>query len=940
MGRVPKSLTKRSKAQQQHFAAARNNNGSLKPKPQKEVALKPAQEKVSNRGPPSPRKALAETKNKLANTQRKVRRLIRKQDTLQQTVQSMKESNTMLSKKLEVAEQHRETLEKQKDRLETRLAAEIKAHHELKQQVMQERREHREEIRAFKKRHLRADQVREHAIKRARRESKPPTFKLMNKRAYSVTSRKIMRMLVASGCARSKVGHVLSGLAAELGVKMNSGRSASRRTVSRAVLEGYIAAKCQIGFEISKSQGKHYLSQFSNRGVNFESRHIALRVPDYKTGDLSIDMNSTPQIRLLCVDSTVDHTADGAVKGFVDCIEESMKYFNASPYAQILKKNVKIRHFFHVLKAMNGDHASKEKSAARGMGDKKHQSAIEDLGEDRLLSMPVGELVEYLGAWNQKKIAQAGGMEEWNKLSQLEQAKLDKKLMQEIIMALGQEEYNALSPEDRRTLDLFIWAGCCMHKDQNSFRAGNAEMMLEWVRLGIPPPILLANKANSATLRKILEPGGPNPLDTALSEDEQRAFEQTTRGGVKTVALAGAILNNKDDKKGQGDKHVHYFQEKVDKAYTHFPDTSNTRFGSHGDAAADLIQYLDSHIEYLHLVRLSKQAATLTQIECNVLKALGDPATLTELCAMVLYTQAVSKPYMRAVRGPKSDNILDLLVSEDISHVNGTLDGKEWDNPKAIEAVVKLMSSLPHLKALTVAFFRGALATWERFSSEFAPGGLIDEASAEEKHLAWMPATNDVNEGALGGYRVVIRGKPSMTLHQYNAMAMFQRNNTQDYMDVVFTEADHLYVMREARIIDASGLEKKRRKAIVDYRVEVARIRKGKEEARQTKIKADAERLSKVVLITKICDIPALTVAKLGDQIDAIRFRGLPDVPPKSRFPVKLARQEALEEIFIRYQAFILEKGDAVPNVDMLSGEQVVVRDEWEQQEEAEMDED
>ena len=29
-----------------------------------------------------------------------------------------------------------------------------------------------------------------------------------------------------------------------------------------------------------------------------------------------------------------------------------------------------------------------------------------------------------------------------------------------------------------------------------------------------------------------------------------------------------------------------------------------------------------------------------------------------------------------------------------------------------------------------------------------------------EKHLAWVPATNDVNEGAWGAYRVTIRGKP------------------------------------------------------------------------------------------------------------------------------------------------------------------------------------
>lgn len=68
----------------------------------------------------------------------------------------------------------------------------------------------------------------------------------------------------------------------------------------------------------------------------------------------------------------------------------------------------------------------------------------------------------------------------------------------------------------------------------------------------------------------------------------------------------------------------------------------------------------------------------------------------------------------------------------------------------------KLTPELPHLKQITVAFFRGSNVTWRRFSAEFAPGGLIDEALAEEKHLAWMPATNDVNEGALGAYRVTI----------------------------------------------------------------------------------------------------------------------------------------------------------------------------------------
>ena len=303
----------------------------------------------------------------------------------------------------------------------------------------------------------------------------------------------------------------------------------------------------------------------------------------------------------------------------------------------------------------------------------------------------------------------------------LEQSQCDKKLMDEIVLTLGKDAYDALSPEDRQTLDLFIWAGCCMHKNENSFKGGNNEMKLEWAKLGVAPPVILANKSNTATLCNLLDPTQPNSLES-LTEDEQQAFEQSTCGGVKTTALAGAILNYKDDKKGQGDKHIHYFKEKVDAKYKQFPDTSNTRFGSHGDAVADLIQYLEPHIDYPNIVRLSKGTTSLTNIEHNVLKALKDVTTLTKLCVMVLYHQAVCKPYMNAVRGLESDNVLDLgplhglvcefvgkvvenpdlVVSEDLSCVKGTLDGKPWDNSSTIMAVLKLMPTLPHIKEITV----------------------------------------------------------------------------------------------------------------------------------------------------------------------------------------------------------------------------------------------
>lgn len=139
-------------------------------------------------------------------------------------------------------------------------------------------------------------------------------------------------------------------------------------------------------------------------------------------------------------------------------------------------------------------------------------------------------------------------------------------------------------------------------------------------------------------------------------------------------------------------------------------------------------------------------------------------------------------------------NSPELLVSPDALFVEGMIDRKEWDNPKAMKAVFELMPKLPHLKQITVAFFNGANVTWKHFSAEFALGRLIDKASAEEKHLAWMPPTNNVNEGALGGYQVTNRGKPSMTLHQYNVMAMFKHNETQSYMDATYLKEDHQFI--------------------------------------------------------------------------------------------------------------------------------------------------
>lgn len=49
-----------------------------------------------------------------------------------------------------------------------------------------------------------------------------------------------------------------------------------------------------------------------------------------------------------------------------------------------------------------------------------------------------------------------------------------------------------------------------------------------------------------------------------------------------------------------------------------------------------------------------------------------------------------------------------------------------------------MAKDLPHLQGAMVAFFKGALETWERFTREFSADGVIASASASEKKHTFM----------------------------------------------------------------------------------------------------------------------------------------------------------------------------------------------------------
>jgi hypothetical protein len=629
----------------------------------------------------------------------------------------------------------------------------------------------RAQLKTFKKRCDRMPDIQAKAIKKARdhanKENK--THKLLHKGIYSPQARQLARELVAAGCSQDYVGRVIQTVCGAAGVTVKD--HMSRRTVARSILEGQVAAQIQIGHELAQTKGFTASGDgTSNKHIPYDARHIHI--------NSGSEVGSDPkhQTLFLGLHSSVDQTSEQQVEDWKNILSEILDVYQKSPLGIRSKGFLRHVEILQKLKGMNSDHCSKEKKTARLMEKEKHLAVLEGLGEDYMLDNDKETDAVFAKA-KADLIKDAGGIKTWAALTQIERSDQTAAMFKRVIISLGENSYSALSEQEQRDLDFFIWVGCGCHKDLNTVRGGNAAMMAWWKETGTIGPILLANRDNAA----VLENKAPD-ADSAIAATtvEQRALDNTTCGGVKVASIAGAIFNHKDDKKGQ--QHTFSWWCQNHGIPSTFPDTSNTRYGSHCDAAAVLIQYQAKLLEFLDFVKLRKDKERFTNMESNLWKALQDMPTLTELSVLALYAQAVSHPYIQAIRGSdqKDLNMLDLgplhikvrahiskiiadpsiLLASTVTSASGAMDGKEWENPGVITAILKLVPQLPHLSQVLVAFLKGALVTWERFTSEFVPGGLIDEATDLEKDLAWMPPTNDINEGVLGSYRVFMRYKP------------------------------------------------------------------------------------------------------------------------------------------------------------------------------------
>jgi hypothetical protein len=192
--------------------------------------------------------------------------------------------------------------------------------------------------------------------------------------------------------------------------------------------------------------------------------------------------------------------------------------------------------------AQMADHAADQGRKHELTSELKHSIIIEDLGEQESGAFSIAELFDALLAISEEEIQEKSGKDYddlWGDLflgsvrsfiscrTLLEHSTIARSLVD---AQLGEETYDALSDNLKALANFLIFGGCCSHKDMNTFKYGCKKMEGAWPEG--EEPVLLANKANSTTIRL-------GERDSAVVRAAEHA---SSRGVVKAMGLLGALF--------------------------------------------------------------------------------------------------------------------------------------------------------------------------------------------------------------------------------------------------------------------------------------------------------------------------------------------------------------------------------------------------------------
>jgi chromosome segregation ATPase len=138
--------------------------------------------------------------------------------------------------------------------------------------VGEKMKEYKGQAAKFKKRCDRAAAVQANALKRAtdRLKKESSVHHLLHKGVYTEKTRALIKLLVQAGCSREYVGEVIHEVFRTAGISVHG--NISRSTVSRVILEGYVAAKIQLGFEMDNADSMTFGADgTTHRDINYNA---------------------------------------------------------------------------------------------------------------------------------------------------------------------------------------------------------------------------------------------------------------------------------------------------------------------------------------------------------------------------------------------------------------------------------------------------------------------------------------------------------------------------------------------------------------------------------------------------------------------------------------------------------------------------------------------
>jgi hypothetical protein len=170
-----------------------------------------------------------------------------------------------------------------------------------------------------------------------------------------------------------------------------------------------------------------------------------------------------------------------------------------------------------------------------------------------------------------------------------------------------------------------------------------------------------------------------------------------------------------------------------------------------------------------------------------------------------------------------------------------------------------------------------------------------------------VPPTNDANESLLGGWRVHSRTRSASTVAHFSAQEAYHRNGTEAFADAMLqTEEDALYIMRLARVEDASGAMRKFRDDLLAFKQQAAEDARAKQKAKEEEAAARITELMAISIIEDEVKLAKLKKDALRQQLDVRRELLKEPIIAKTKLKDMKNKPDMLKAILASDERYVL----------------------------------